>query len=245
MSFKIVPSKTRGGQNLITEDGFRYKKDRKTRCGIHYRCVVSSCYTRLMIDLQSSYIIRSPGPHIHKPDYIYNDHERFRQEMLVKVKKYPTKKLRTLYDEQIKSYSELGDFIAPEYQKISSGLLKHQKQRNQNPRKILPKNSNNHQDIEVMPSIPSNPQAFEITPSVQSNPLDFEIMPRISPHSRDVKFLPGFENNNSEDQDIKIEHPWSPRENSTGDFLLHQLKEWVTCLFTWQSAQLFFFLRDA
>ena len=42
-NFKIVPSKYRGGQNLITDEGYRFKKDSKTKFGCHYRCVISNC----------------------------------------------------------------------------------------------------------------------------------------------------------------------------------------------------------
>ena len=138
-SQKCKISKYWGGQNLITDEGCRFKKkNSKTEFGCHHRCVISNCFGRSRINLEFTKIIQKSGDHSHKPDLLYNDEEYFRQKILTKIQNDPTKPVKMIYDEQVKLNSEIEN--PSEYHKISSGLLK---KRNQ----ILPKIPRNLQNV--------------------------------------------------------------------------------------------------
>ena len=106
-NFKKVSSKNRGGQNLITDEGNRFKKDSKAKFGCHYRCVISNCFERLMTNLENTKNIQESGKHSHEPDLMYNDEEQFSQKVLSEIQNGPTKPVKMIYNEQIKLNSEI------------------------------------------------------------------------------------------------------------------------------------------
>ena len=75
--FKKFSPKYRGGQNFVTDEVYRFKKDAKNKIGCQYRCVNFNCSGRLMTKLEITTIILTSINHSHETDLVYIDEEIF------------------------------------------------------------------------------------------------------------------------------------------------------------------------
>ena len=121
IDFSFVPSKARGGSNLII-GGYRFKRNRTTPRAVYFKCVHVECKCHVTTDPDVTVIIRNQDSHTHDPDLQQIEEQKFRQQLFDKIDADPNLAPRDLYTSVVQSWELHNDFLPPEYNKIRSSL---------------------------------------------------------------------------------------------------------------------------
>ena len=152
MSFSFIKSKSRGGQNLIVEN-FLFKKNKTTPNSVYFKCVVTTCSSKLSMNGALTAIQNRPTPHNHDSQEEKIEEEKFRQKVLETVSRSPATPLRQSYSENLQDMDE--NFLPPQYDKIRRGLSSKRSE-------CMPPPPKNLQDISILESwrVTKNNQNF-------------------------------------------------------------------------------------
>ena len=121
IDFSFVPSKARGGSNLII-GGYRFKRNRTTPRAVYFKCVHGDCKCHVTTDPDVSVILKNQDNHNHDPDLQQIEEQKFRQQLFDKIDEDPTLAPRDLYSMVVQAWELHNDFLPPEYNKIRSSL---------------------------------------------------------------------------------------------------------------------------
>ena len=134
MSFRFTKAKSRGGQNLIVEN-FLFKKNKTTPNSVYFKCVVTTCSSKLSMNANLTAIQNRPTPHNHDSHEEKIEQEKFRRKVLESVFRSPGTPLRQSYNENLQEMHQ--KFLPPQYDKIRRGLNYKRSESRQNNLKMV------------------------------------------------------------------------------------------------------------
>ena len=119
MSFSFTKSKRRGGQNLIVEN-FLFKKNKTTPNSVYFKCVVTTCTSKLSMNGNLTEIQNRPTPHNHDSQEKKLRKKNLDGKFLESVSRSPATPLRQSYNENLQEMDK--KCLPPQYDKIRRGL---------------------------------------------------------------------------------------------------------------------------
>ena len=110
-NFQIVPDRRRIETNLKFK-GFRYTRNKISKCRTYYRWVDSDCKAKLTTNISKNLIIFFDEYRSHEPDRQFIAENKFRELSFEIVLKHPTESLKIIYEKNYRSKQNC-DFFAP------------------------------------------------------------------------------------------------------------------------------------
>ena len=108
-----------GGQNLIVEN-FLFKKNKTTPNSVYFKCVVTTCTSKLFMNGNLTATQNRPNPHNHDSQEEKIEEEKFRRK---DWNQFPAVRLHHFANLTTKIYRKwITKFLPPQYDKIRRGL---------------------------------------------------------------------------------------------------------------------------